>query len=379
MNFLFASDSFKGSLSSSQISALLKQAAEAVFPQCRCESLWIADGGEGTMDAVLHSAHGALIPVAAHNPFMEPIKTAFGHIDRERAIVEMAQASGLPLISKERLNPLKASSFGTGELIRAALEQGYTDITIAVGGSATNDGGLGCMSALGAEFYDAGGNKLSGTGEDLIRLRHIDLSGLHPLIQNARFTVMCDVTNPLCGDNGATYTFGAQKGGTPAMLRELERGMENYRTLLKRDFHIDPNEVPGSGAAGGLSTALLIFLHARLKSGIETVLDLIDFDRYLEHTDLVITGEGRVDWQSCHGKVMHGIGMHCKKHGVPAIGIVGSMGPDAQNIFSYGISSLVTTVNSVMTLETAIRDAEELYYNAALRTFRILKAGMTLV
>ena len=197
-------------------------------------------------------------------------------------------------------------------------------------------------------------------------------------IAQAKFTVMCDVNNPLCGKNGATYTFGKQKGGSPKALDELEAGMQNYRDVLIRELGINPDKIPGSGAAGGLGAALLVFCRAVLKSGIETVLDLIDFDKQLEGVSLVITGEGQTDWQSCFGKVIQGVGCRCKSHGIPVIALVGSMGDGAEQIFDYGICSMVTTINGVMGLEEALHNAEELYYNGAVRMFRLLHVGMGL-
>ncbi len=378
MKFLFASDSFKGTLTSEKTCELLTKAAKEVFPDCICDGVPVADGGEGTTDAVIHAVGGEKIPVDVHGPLMEPEEACFGKLDENRAVLEMASASGLPLVPEGKRDPRKTTTYGTGELIRAALSQGFTDLSIAIGGSATNDGGMGCMRALGVRFLDAEGKELDGCGADLGNVVQIDVSGLDPRVQNACFTVMCDVTNPLCGPDGATRTFGAQKGGTPQMLDELEAGMEHYREVLKKESGIDADTISGAGAAGGLGAALSIFLHADLKSGIATVLDLIDFDRRLSDVSLVVTGEGRCDWQSCFGKVMQGVGSRCLKSGVPAVALVGSMGPGAEDIYQYGISSIMTTVNTAMPQEEALARAEELYDDAALRMFRLLKAGRTL-
>ena len=209
-------------------------------------------------------------------------------------------------------------------------------------------------------------------------MRVIDVSGLDHRIAAAKITVMCDVTNPLCGENGATYTFGAQKGATPEIQARLEAGMVNYRDIIRRQFGVDPDAISGAGAAGGLGTALTVFLGGEMKSGIDSVLDLIDFDRRLEGTDLVVTGEGRTDWQSCFGKVMQGVGEHARAKGVIAVGLSGSLGRDAAQIFDHGIESLMTTVDAPMPLEEALGRAEELYYLGAVRMFRFIKAGMTL-
>ena len=294
------------------------------------------------------------------------------------AVIEMAAASGLPLVPIDRRNPLHATSYGTGELIRHALDQGFTDISIAIGGSATNDGGMGCARALGVRFLDDQGRELEGRGEDLEKVCAIDVSNLDHRVSGAKITVMCDVTNPLCGENGATWTFGAQKGATPEMQARLEVGMVNYRDVIRRQFAIDPDAIKGAGAAGGLGAALMVFLGGEMKSGIDTVLDLIGFDKRLEDTDLVVTGEGRTDWQSCFGKVMQGVGERATKKGVVAVGLSGSLGRDAAQIFDHGIMSLMTTVDAPMPLEEALGRAEELYYLGAVRMFRFIKAGMAL-
>ena len=376
MKLLFASDSFKGSLSSEKTVELLAKAAKDVFGDVEYEGVPVSDGGEGTVDAVVAAEHGTKISVDVYGPLMTRIKAEYGRLDDNRAVIEMAAASGLPLIKREERNPLNTTTVGTGELIRDALERGFRDLSIAIGGSATNDGGMGCMRALGVKFLDARGNELQGNGSDLERVASIDMSGLDPRIKDTKITVMCDVTNPLTGKDGATYTFGAQKGATPDMQARLEAGMLNYKSVIMKQFGFDPDDIPGSGAAGGLGTALMVFLKGEMRSGIETVLDLIKFDERLEGVDLCVTGEGRTDWQSCFGKVMQGVGMHAKAKGVPVLGLSGGLGKDAMNICDYGVNSLMTTVNSPMDITEAIDRAEELYYEGAVRMFRFVKTGM---
>lgn len=377
MKFLFASDSFKGTLSSRRTAELLTQAAEEIFPGCECAGLEVADGGEGTTEAVLSAVNGRKLSVMVKGPLWEQREAFYGALDENRAVMEMAEASGLPLVPKELRDPRNTTTFGTGEMIRDAIDRGFRDISIAIGGSATNDGGIGCMRALGVRFLDESGQELRGCGADLIKIRTIDCSGLDTRIKErkVRFTVMCDVKNPLCGADGAAYTFGKQKGGTPEMLDELEAGMQNYRDLLLQEFGVNMDEVPGAGAAGGLGAALTAFLNAELKSGIETVLDLIGFEEKLQGVSLVVTGEGRADWQSVFGKVMQGVGSRCQRMGVPAVAIVGSMGTGAEQIFDHGIESIMTTVNGIMPLEEAMERAEELYLGAARRMFRMLRAA----
>lgn len=376
MKFLFASDSFKGTLTSDQTIELLTKAAREVFGSCETSGVPVADGGEGTTDAVVKARNAEIITVPVHGPLMEMEQGFYGRLSDTEAILEMAAASGLPMVPEEKRNPLNTTTYGTGELLKAALDAGYAEIAIAIGGSATNDGGMGFASALGIRFLDQDGQVLEGRGEDLEKVAHIDMSGLDPAVQKAHFTVMCDVTNPLCGPDGATYTFGKQKGGTPEILDRLEKGMQNYRDVIIREFGINPDEIQGSGAAGGLGAALKVFLHAEMKSGIETVLDLIDFDARLEGVDLVVTGEGRTDWQSCFGKVMQGVGDRSAKHQVPVVALCGGLGPDYEKIYAHGISSIMTTVDGPMPLKEALDNASELYYKGAIRMFRFLQTGM---
>ena len=299
MKLLFASDSFKGSLTSEQTIELLSRAAHDVFGDCETACVAVADGGEGTVDAVVSAQNGEIVRCTVHGPRMEELEACYGVFDRDQAVIEMSAASGLVLVPEKERCPLNTTTYGTGELIRDALDRGYRNLSIAIGGSATNDGGMGCARALGVRFLDAEGKDLEGFGRDLIHVRTIDITGMDPRVRECSITVMCDVTNPLCGENGATWTFGAQKGATPQMQEELEKGMCNYRDVIRDCFGADCDRIPGAGAAGGLGAALSVFFGGRMKSGIETVLDLIRFDERLQGVDLIVTGEGRTDRQSC--------------------------------------------------------------------------------
>ena len=375
MKLLFASDSFKGSLSSERTAELLTRAAKEVFGSCECIGVHVADGGEGTADAVIAATCGAKTETLVHDPLMNEIVAGYGIFDG-KAIIEMAAASGLPLVPVQFRDPLNATTYGTGELILDALDRGCRDITVAVGGSATNDGGTGCMRALGARFIDKNGAELEGRGRDLSEIAQIDLCGLDPRLSKTAVTVLCDVKNPLCGLNGATYTYAAQKGAAPEAMEKMEHGMCNYRDLIKTQFGVDCDAIAGAGAAGGLGAALTVFLGGKMRSGIETVLDLIRFDDLLDGVDLVVTGEGRTDSQSCCGKVMQGVGRRAKAKGIPVAGLSGSLGEGAEGLFDNGISSLMTTVDRPMTLGNAMGNAEALYYSAAVRMFRFIKLGM---
>ena len=361
-----------------EIVGILTEEAKRIFPDCECSGVSVADGGEGTIEAVIDAMNGQIRRVSVHGPLMEETIADYGVFHGSHAVIEMAKASGLPMVPAEKRNPLHTTTYGTGELIKAALDDGYRKIAIAIGGSATNDGGMGAMTALGVKFLDKAGNQLTGYGRDLGEVDRIDVSGLHPAVKETEFTVMCDVTNPMTGQNGATYTFGKQKGGTPEILEQLEKDMISYAGKLMELTGIDVDQIKGTGAAGGLGAALNVFLNANMKSGIETVLDLIQFDTLLEGVDLVITGEARMEWQSAFGKVPSGIGMRCKEKGIPAVAIVGGMGDGAEKIYEYGIESITTTIQGAMPIEEAMERSVELYRGAAQRTFRMLRAGMSL-
>ena len=376
MKFLFASDSFKGTLSSEQIIRLLTESAKEAFPDCETAGTLIADGGEGTVDAVIAMTKGELIRVPVHGPLMEETTAVYGKINEDSAIIEMAAASGLPMVPENLRNPLNTTTYGTGELIRDALDRGFRNISVALGGSATNDGGMGAMSALGVKFLDKDGNVLDGKGSDLEKVASVDVSGLHPAVAETKFTVMCDVNNPLTGPDGACHLFGRQKARAQGIPDRLEAGMKSYAKVAGEALGKDIDHIAGAGAAGGMGAALCGFLNAGLKSGIETVLDLIGFDEMLEGVDLVVTGEGRIDWQSAFGKVPSGIGMRCKKKGVPAVAIVGGMGNGAEKIYEFGVESIIPTINGAMDINEALERAEELYKGAADRMFRFLKVGM---
>lgn len=369
MKLIFASDSFKGSLSSKRTAELLTKAAHEVFGECECIGVPVADGGEGTVDSVIDALDSERITVTVHDPLMNRIQASYG-IAGDRAIIEMAAASGLTLVPENLRDPLNTTTYGTGELVLDALSRGCRELYIAIGGSATNDGGMGCMRALGAKFLDKNGSKLSGCGRDLADVAEINPNGLDERLSDASVTVLCDVKNPLCGENGATYTYAKQKGATPETLKLLEKGMRNYRDVIINQFGVDCDTVEGSGAAGGLGAALKVFLNAKMQSGIETVLNLIDFDALLTDADLVITGEGRADKQSLCGKVMQGVGLRAKARDVSVIGLCGSLGDGAELLYDCGITKLIALSDTAESIEDAIANAERYYFDSAVRLFR---------
>lgn len=303
--FLFASDSFKGTLSSAQTAELLAAAARRHFPGCRTQAIPMADGGEGTARALALAQGGRMVHSAAHDALGRPIVASYALLPHGRAVIEMAEAAGLPLVAPAERDVEAASTAGVGELVKDALDRGARDVTIALGGSATNDGGMGCMRALGFRLLGAGREELAGRGGDLALVRAIDCSHADARLSRTSFTVMCDVDNPLLGPDGAAHTFAPQKGADASCVKRLERGMENYARVLERTFG-EGFDVPGAGAAGGMGAGCLAFLGARAEPGVERVLSLVGFDRLLQDADLVVTGEGRLDAQTARGKVVAG-------------------------------------------------------------------------
>lgn len=370
--FLFATDSLKGTLSSAEAARLLEVAARRHFPGCTCVSVPLADGGEGTVEAVVAALGGRLCRAAVHDPLGRPLEASWGLLPGGCALIEMAAASGLPLLAPDERNPLLTSTYGTGELIRAALDAGARDVTLALGGSATNDGGMGCMRALGARFLDARGQELAGTGADLAHVAAIDLVGLDPRVAVTTFHLMCDVGSPLTGPAGASAVFGPQKGATSAMVADLERGMGSYARVLARTFGRDL-DVPGAGAAGGLGAAGLAFLSARPQSGAARVLELVSFGALLADADLCVTGEGHADAQTAQGKVVSAVAASCAEAGVPCVAVVGGMSADAARL--PGLAAIVPTAIDALPLEEALSRAGELYALAADRLFSLLALG----
>ena len=375
---IFVPDSFKGTLESIRVIEILEIAAKKIFPESQIISIPMADGGEGTLDAILKHISGKIEYLEVNNPLFEKVLAKYGIINDDTAIIEMAQASGIMLVEDKKRNPMLTTTYGTGELIAHVLNKGYRKIIIGIGGSATNDGGMGAMEALGVRFFDKNGNLLRGTGENLINISKIDISNLNKLIFEAEFKVICDVKNPFTGENGAANIYGRQKGASDIQLKYLERGMMHYEALLKKQFEVNLSKVEGSGAAGGLGGALYIFLKAKLQSGIDIMLDISKFDELAKDVDVIITGEGKLDKQSSFGKVVAGIGEKCKGKNIPVIALVGAMDKEAELIYEHGIESIMTCVNDIMTLEYASKNAEELLLSAAERLFRILKIGINI-
>lgn len=321
-----AVDSFKGSLSSQEVAEAVARGVHRVLPQCEVRCVSIADGGEGTVEALVHTLCGEVVEVEVADPLMRRIVARYGVVDGgTTAVMEMAAASGLPLLSVEERNPLKTTTYGTGEMIADALGRGCRKILMGIGGSATNDAGVGMMQALGYRFLDAAGVELSGGGEILSRIATIDDSGVMPQLREAEITVACDVTNPLYGDEGAAYVYAPQKGADRAMVEQLDRGLRNFAEVVRRHNGEDVASLAGAGAAGGLGGGFKALLGAKLERGVDMVLRAIRFDDIVRGSDLVITGEGRIDRQTVMGKAPSGVLRVAQSHNIPVIAIGGAV------------------------------------------------------
>ncbi len=376
IKILLAPDSFKGTLSSTDAIKRLTFAARRHFPGCKIVPLPIADGGEGTVRSLVTACDGAYRKAQVTGPLGKKVSAVYGVLRGKTAVVEMAETSGLSLVSEDERDIMAASTFGLGELLRRALDEGLRDILIGIGGSATNDGGMGCARALGVKFFDENDEELMGSGADLIKVKKIDLEYLHPAVSEARFTLMCDVINPLCGTEGATYIYGPQKGGTKEQLDMLEEGMQSFSKLLCEAAGRDVANVPGAGAAGGLGAMLMAILDPTVKNGIDAVLDAVDFEKLLKGVAMVVTGEGRLDAQSVrYGKAVAGIMRRSTARKVPVAVITGGMGEGANELYALGNAGVMPTADGPMSLEFALTNAETLFDGAADRMFRFIRMG----
>jgi glycerate kinase len=325
MKILIAPDSFKESLEAIEVCQAIQSGFRQVFPDADYTLLPMADGGEGTSDVLSYALDGRWKEITVHDPLMRPIKAKYLLLAEGTAVIEMARASGLHLLTTAERNPLATSSYGVGELIADALAEGATRIIIGLGGSATNDAGLGMLNALGIKFYDAQGDLLSQGGAELAKLTRIDTSDLNPSIANTLFEVACDVTNPLCGELGASAIFGPQKGATPEQVAQLDKALSNFAQVCQQQGLDNCQNIAGVGAAGGLGFALMSFCAARLQSGFTTVAETLNLSEHIAEADLVITGEGKLDAQTAMGKVAGGISQIAREHGVPVMAICGSV------------------------------------------------------
>ncbi len=376
MKVVIASDSFKGSNSSIKVAEAMERGIKKVDPDLDVVKLPVADGGEGLVQALVPDQE-KWVYVDVTGPMGKPAKAEYALYKDNTAVIEMASASGLPMAGDEK-DPSLATTFGTGQLMKDALERGCRTLLIGIGGSATNDGGCGMARALGARFLDASGAEVEAVGGNLDKIADIDLSGIHPALKETVIKVACDVDNPLCGEHGASAIYGPQKGATPEMVKLLDANLAHLAGVVENITGQNMAEVPGAGAAGGLGFGLMAFCGGTLEKGIDLVLDSVGFDEALEGADLVITGEGRIDGQSVRGKVPVGIAARAKKKNLPVLVIAGDIGPGISNLYEYGIDAVMSTVNKAMPLKEALERSTELLEDGAERAFRMVGIGMKL-
>lgn len=379
MKIIIAPDSFKESVSASRCAQAIKAGFVSIFPQAECVCLPIADGGEGTVEAMAEATDGKMVMLPVMGPMGDFVGAFYGLSgDGQTAFIEMAAASGLMLVPAGERNPLRATSYGTGELIRHALDAGVRHIILGIGGSATVDGGMGMAQALGARFLDERGESVGLGGGALQRLVKIDLSDLDPRLHDCRIEVACDVDNPLLGERGAAAVFGPQKGACIEMVAVLERGLQNYARVMLAATGQDVAAMVGGGAAGGMGAAARVFLNATLKSGIDIVLEAVHLEEALRDADLVITGEGRMDSQTVGGKAPIGVARIAKKYGIPVIGIAGVLGDGVEAVHQHGIDAVFSILPALAPLAEVLDRGEQNLYACARNIACAIKLGQNI-
>ncbi|MGL5122723.1 MAG: glycerate kinase family protein [Fusobacteriaceae bacterium] len=377
MKVLIAIDSFKGSLTSLEAAESFECGVKKIYPNAEVVKVSLADGGEGTVQALVTDSCGEIVEIEVNDPLMRKIKSFYGILgNKKTAIIEMAAASGLPLLTSEEKNPMETSTFGTGELIKDAIQKGCREFIVGIGGSATNDGGIGMLKAFGYKFLDKNNEELKPIGKNLIKIVKIDTSKKMKELDECNFLIACDVDNPLYGPKGAAEIYSRQKGATEEMVKELDLGLKNFSNILKNNLSKDIGAVPGSGAAGGLGAGFLGFLNAELKSGIEIIVETIKLKEKMKNADLVITGEGRIDFQTIMGKTPVGVSKVAKSLGIPVIAVAGSVGGDSEEVHKYGIDAVFSIMNSPISLKEAmVKDnAKKMMEKNAMEIMRVIKA-----
>lgn len=376
MKIVIAPDSYKESLSSLEVANAIEAGFKEIFPEAEYKKIPIADGGEGTTEALVVATSGCIIDVEVTGPLGKKVRAFYGICgDKQTAVIEMAAASGLGLVPQEKRNPLLTTSYGTGELIRSALDAGYRKFIIGIGGSATNDAGAGMLQALGVRLLTEDDNEIGFGGAALAKLARIDVTGLDPRLHDACIEVACDVNNPLLGKTGASAVFGPQKGATLEMIEELDRNLANFAEVAKRDLGKDISSRPGAGAAGGMGAALMAFLHAEIRPGVSIIIEHIGFEELMQDTDLVITGEGRIDGQSVFGKAPVGIAEVANRYNVPVVAFAGSLGPGAEKVFQKGISAAFSVVCGPCSLQDALANATANIHSTSRNVAAVLRAA----
>jgi len=375
MQITIAPDSFKGTLTAAEAAASIARGVRRALPDARLVLVPMADGGEGTVDALLAAVGGRRVACRVHDPLGRCVTASYGLIPGGTAVLEMAQASGLMLLSPGERNPLRTSTRGTGELIKSALERGVKRLLIGVGGSATNDGGTGMARALGARFLDDKGKELPEGGGPLERLARIDPGRLDPRLRKIAIDVACDVHNPLTGPDGASRVYGPQKGATPAMVRQLDRNLMRLSAIIRRDMGMDIKLLPGGGAAGGLAAGLVAFAGARLVPGVKTVIRLTGLERRMKGSDLLITGEGRTDRQTCFGKTPVGVAHTASRLRIPVVLLSGSLGEGASEVIGEGVDIVFSVIQEPIPEAELLAKAGPMLARAAEQVARIYACG----
>ena len=374
MRIVVAPDSFKESLSANEVALSIEKGIHKVFPEAEVTLIPMADGGEGTVQSLVDATGGKVVTLTVKDPLMRDIEGFLGILgDKETAVIEMAAASGLDLLKEQEKDPWVTTTYGTGQLIKKALDSGSKKIIIGIGGSATNDGGAGMAEALGVKLLDSQGNQIIRGGGGLKELMAIDSSGLDPGISRAQILVACDVNNPLVGENGASQVYGPQKGADKKKVGALDENLKHFASIIKRDLDKDILEVPGSGAAGGLGGGLMAFLDAQLKPGFEIIKEIVDLEQKMKGADLVITGEGRIDFQTQFGKTPFGVAQVAGKFGIPVIALAGTLGDGHQVLYEQGIDVMFSILDRPMDLTEAKTEAPLLLKNTAERIMRLYR------
>ncbi|UCH15410.1 MAG: glycerate kinase [Bacteroidales bacterium] len=373
MNILIAPDSYKDCLSSRKVAQNIEIGIRRIMPEANIKILPMADGGEGTVEALVDATGGKIIKVEVHDPLMRKIESFFGILgDRKTAVIEMAAASGIELLKEDERNPWITTTFGTGELIQHALDMGCRKFVIGIGGSATTDGGIGMAQALGGIFKDSRGKQIGYGGGTLDSLTEIDLTKLDERLKKSQVLVACDVDNPLYGPQGAAFVYSPQKGADKEMVRKLDDNLRHYANIIRVSLGIDIQNIKGLGAAGGLGAALMVFLKAELSPGFEIVKDIVKLEKEIERADIVITGEGRIDYQTQFGKTPFGVAQAAAKFNKPVIAIAGALGERIEELYEKGFESIVPVTDKFMDIEYAMKNAGTLIQNTAERTFKLL-------
>ncbi|WP_165224431.1 glycerate kinase family protein [Aquisphaera insulae] len=376
MRLVIAPDKFKGSLSAPEAAEAMARGVAAVNPDATIDRVPMADGGEGTVTALVAATAGRTRQATVAGPLGEPVRAVYGILGHGRtAVLEMAAASGLSLVPMARRDPTRSSTRGTGELIRHAISQGATRIILGIGGSATNDGGAGLGQALGFRLLDSDGEELAPGGGDLGRLDRIEAPDASPIADGVEILVACDVTNPLCGPRGASAVYGPQKGATPEMVERLDRNLSRLADVVARDLNVDIREIPGAGAAGGLGGGLVAFAGGRLQRGVDLVIEAVRLRDRLQGADLCLTGEGALDAQSAFGKTAVGVSSLAREMGIPAIALAGTIGEGAEAVLDEGISAYLSICPGPISLDEAVRRGGELLERATEQAIRIFRAG----